>query len=408
VIPITKGAKAQTSIWKGKFIYLWLASIFSSLSISMYLTIEQWYVVHYLNLKSSLGIILMGTTIPRVLLMIVGGVIADKYRRSKIIFFSLLTRCFVLLLMALFYTNHLLSFSALFIFALLFGASDAFFWSARDSIIPGIVHKEKLVRANSVIQTTNQLSVMFGPVLGATLLSIFSYSTIFLIIAFTLLISIILLQFIKEEKTLKPKKISILRDLAEGINYVKGSPFLLTVMGTFIIVNLFFIGPLMLSIPILAEDRFKGNAFYLSVLQSSFASGMLLGAITMGWLNVKRHRGKLIISLILIEGLLLIIYSQAINLWLAAVILLVIGWCVSSINIPISSLIQEKTPSTIIGRVMSVNTMVSMGLIPVSYGLVSVLFSMNVGIKLILLCAGSVVVLFSLILFLKASDLKKA
>ncbi|MDD9791692.1 MFS transporter [Priestia megaterium] len=407
MIPITKEAKVRTGIWKGKFIYLWVASTFSSLSISMYLTIEQWYVVNYLNSKSSLGIILMATTIPRVLLMIIGGVVSDKYRRSKIIFFSLLTRCFMLLLMALFYTNNLLSLSALFIFALLFGASDAFFWSARDSIVPGIIHKEQLVRANSVIQTTNQLSVMFGPVLGATLLSLFSYSTIFLIIAFTLLISIILLQFIKEKKTLKPKKTSILRDLAEGINYVKDSSFLLTVMGTFIIVNLFFIGPLMLSIPILAEDRFKGNAFYLSILQSSFASGMLLGAIVMGWLNIKSNRGKLAISFILLEGLLLMIFSQGINLWLAAAILLAIGCCVSGINIPIVSLIQEKTPSTIVGRVMSVNTMVSMGLIPVSYGLVSTLLSINVDIKSILLCAGIVIILFSVLLFSKASDLKK-
>ncbi|ASB87395.1 MFS transporter [Bacillus sonorensis] len=408
MIPTSEEAAWQTSIWKGKFIYLWGASIFSSLSISMYLTIEQWYVVHYLNLKNSLGIILMATTIPRVLFMMIGGIAADQYSRSKIICFSLLTRCFILLLMALFYTNHVLTLSALFIFALLFGASYAFFWSARDSIVPGMIPKEQLVRANSVIQTTNQLSVMLGPVLGAALLSLFSYSTIFLIIAFALLISILLLRFVQEKKELTPKKSSLLRDLAEGIHYVKGSSFLLTVMGTFIIVNLFFIGPLMVSIPIIAEDRFEGNPFNLSMLQSSFAGGMLLGAIIMGWLNMKKQRGKLVIALILIEGLLLTAFSQATNLWLAAVSLLMIGCCVSSINIPLVSVIQEKTPSTIVGRVMSINTMVSMGLIPVSYGLVSALLNLQISVQFILLCAGSIIVWFSFILFLKASDLKRA
>ncbi|MDI3410000.1 MFS transporter [Bacillus sonorensis] len=63
-----------------------------------------------------------------------------------------------------------------------------------------MIPKEQLVRANSVIQTTNQLSVMLGPVLGAALLSLFSYSTIFLIIAFALLISILLLRFVQEKR----------------------------------------------------------------------------------------------------------------------------------------------------------------------------------------------------------------
>jgi len=50
--------------------------------------------------------------------------------------------------------------------------------------------------------------------------------------------------------------------------------------------------------------------------------------------------------------------------------------------------------------------MVSMGLIPVSYGLVSTLLSINVDIKSILLCAGILIILFSVLLFSKASDLK--
>lgn len=403
-----KEANVIMSVWHGKFIYLWVASMFSSLSISMYVTVEQWYVVNYLQAKSSLGIILIATTLPRVSLMFIGGIMADKYGRSRVIFLSLFTRFLMLLLMAMFYINDLLSFSALFVFALLFGASDAFFWPARDSIVPSIIPKDQLTKANSAIQTMNQLSVMLGPVLGATLLSLFSYSTTFLIIAFTLLLSIFLMHFIKEQKPLNPQKISLLKDLGEGIHYVKSSSFLLTVIGTFIVVNLFFIGPLILSIPTLAEDHFKGNAFYLSVLQSSFASGMLLGAVIMGWLNVKKKRGKLAILFIFLEGVLLTALSQAVSLWLAAVILFVIGCCVSGINISIVSLIQEKTPQAIIGRVMSINTMVSTGLIPLSYGLISIFLSMNVSINFILLCAGTVVVLSSLVLTLRASALKNS
>ncbi|MDN3362657.1 MFS transporter [Priestia megaterium] len=408
MLQIKKELQNKVSLWSVKFTFLWIASIFSSLSISMYLITEQWYVVNYLDLKNSLGLILTATTLPRVLLMLIGGVIADRHRRSKIIFLSLITRCIMLVIMAIFFSNSLLSLSVLFIFALLFGASDAFFWSARDSIIPKIVSKDQLVQANSVIQTTNQISVMLGPVVGAALLSFFSYSICFIIIATSLLVSALLVYFLKEEKSSEIKETTLIRDLRDGISFVKDSRFLLTIMGTFIIVNLFFIGPLMLSIPIIANDTFGGKAIYLSILQSSFATGMLLGAIIMGLLNIKKKRGILTISLVALEGILLIIYSQTNLLWLAALILLSIGICVSSINIPIVSLIQESTPTGIVGRVMSINTMVSMGLIPISYALVSALLNLSIDIRLILLYAGSIVLLFTLLLVFKASELKKA
>ncbi|WP_195780618.1 hypothetical protein [Priestia megaterium] len=67
MISKTKEANIITSVWHGKFIYLWVANMFSSLSIFMYVTAEQWHAVNYLHVKSSLGIILIAITLPRVL-----------------------------------------------------------------------------------------------------------------------------------------------------------------------------------------------------------------------------------------------------------------------------------------------------------------------------------------------------
>ncbi|WP_257964297.1 MFS transporter [Bacillus sp. UMB0728] len=407
MLSLKKIEQNKQSIWNGKLVLLWIGSVFSSLSISMYLTIEQWYVVDYLNLNKSLGVILMATTIPRVLLIMLGGVFADRYRRSKIIFMSLFSRSLILIVMSILFINDHLSLWVLFACALLFGASDAFFWSARDSIIPKIVSKEQLTKANSLIQTTNQITIMLGPFIGAALISFFSYSIAFIIMAAILFLGSVIIWFLREEKSKEIKESAILTDIKEGISYVKTSKFLLTVMGTFIVVNLFFVGPLMLSIPIMANENLGGKAVDLSILQSSFAGGMLLGAILMGVINVKKGRGKLVIFLVALEGVLLIIFSQTEIVWIASIVLLIIGVCVSSINIPIVSLIQETTPLSVVGRIMSINTMVSMGLIPISYGVVSSLLSFHISIKFILLSAGTVVLFFSIFLIIKASEFKK-
>ncbi|MDN4595195.1 hypothetical protein [Polycladomyces subterraneus] len=86
--------------------------------------------------------------------------------------------------------------------------------------------------------------------------------------------------------------------------------------------------------------------------------------------------------------------------------MLILGACISLINIPVISLVQEQTEKEKIGRVMSLSTMVSMGLIPISYGAVSGLLSTGIPISWILLFSGCVLFLFSALVFWKAKVLK--
>ncbi len=81
------------SLFKNRaFLFLWLSSTSSFLALSTYLFAEQWYVIRSLGQESALGIVMMVTLIPRVLLMTVGGVWADRFKRSKIMLVSSFTR----------------------------------------------------------------------------------------------------------------------------------------------------------------------------------------------------------------------------------------------------------------------------------------------------------------------------
>ncbi|CAH0346685.1 MFS transporter [Bacillus sp. CECT 9360] len=391
-----------------KFLRIWLASLFSGLSVSIYLLLEQWYIVNHLDLNKYLGIIMMATTLPRVLLMAFGGVLADRNKKTTIVFLSLLTRFILLLLMALLFEIGLLKIAPLFIFALLFGALDAFFWPARDSLMPSLIHKEQLIQANSFIQTTNQMSMVLGPVLGALLIKNFSYTIGFISIAFLLLIGAVLIFSVKEAPNESSQKSSsFIQDLLEGFKYVLESKFLIAIMITFIMTNLFFIGPLMLSIPLYADEKFGGEPFILSVLQSTFALGMVTGALLMGFLKIKVKRGSLIIGLLFLEGIALLLYSQLVYFWLSAIFLFIIGMAISSVNIPVISLVQETVVEDKLGRILSLMTMVSMGLIPISYALVSGLLNYNIDIVTILAIASSLIIALSIILFAKGTSLKE-
>src|SRR5699024_7712978 len=77
----------QTSIFKNKtFMLLLLAGIFAVTGFSMFLTTTSWYIIRTLDMPEMLGLVLIVVTVPRLVMMIYGGVLADNYKKSTIMF----------------------------------------------------------------------------------------------------------------------------------------------------------------------------------------------------------------------------------------------------------------------------------------------------------------------------------
>jgi MFS transporter, DHA3 family, macrolide efflux protein len=387
------------------FRLLLISSIFSSLSISMYLLIEQWYVINELDAPTLVGIVLAATTLPRVICMFFGGILADRQRKSRIIFFSLLVRCLLLMLAAFLADSNMLQFVQLVVFAVIFGISDAFFWPARDSIVPQIVPEANLAKANAMMQTINQLGVVLGPLAAALLLSRFSYAAVFCMVGASLLLGSLCQLMIKESKKESSIGSSLRTEMKEAIQFIKSSAILKLLMLTFIVDNLLYIGPLMLSIPLFAGNILEGDAFTLSFLQISFSGGIVIGGFLLSLFSIKKQ-GRWIAAVLLVEGVLLGIYGQSDSFIAVSLFLWLLGICVSAINIPVISLIQYNVPKHLIGRIISVSTLVSIGLVPLSYGIVSLLLLAGISILIILLVSSASIILFSSILLLQKNALR--
>ena len=105
--PLSSNENAMTAsnsplLQNRSFLFLWLSSTFSFLALSTYLFAESWYLLKVLNQEAALGIVMMVTMLPRVFLMTIGGVWADRIKRSKIMLFSSLTRCLLVIVMIIF------------------------------------------------------------------------------------------------------------------------------------------------------------------------------------------------------------------------------------------------------------------------------------------------------------------
>ncbi|ANU23348.1 MFS transporter [Planococcus donghaensis] len=389
------------------FIFLWLSSTASFLALSTYLFAEQWYIITVLEKESALGIVMMVTMIPRILFMTLGGVWADRFRRSRIMLLSSLVRCFLVLGMILLLQLSLLELWPLILFALSFGIVDAFFSPANTSLLPALVAKEVLPRSNSFIQSSNQIALFSGPMLGGWILSFGSFILLFAVIAGFLLLTFLFSSLIKEEKReTSISKPSTLSELKEGLSYVWNMPFLKNMLLILIIINFFFFGPLLMGIPLLVNSVLKGEVLDLSFLQSSYQGGMLAGAILVGILNWQKKRGLTMLVMIGVLGICLTFLGQIGFLWQGILLLVLMGILSSFINVTLISTIQAQSDPMKIGRVMSLVNASSNGLVPLSYAFVSLALVLQFTISNVMLVCGILIFVITIIYLFRSNIIK--
>ncbi|MGL6039769.1 MAG: MFS transporter, partial [Deefgea sp.] len=201
---------------------------------------------------------------------------------------------------------------------------------------------------------------------------------------------------------------SMLIELKEGVIYAVQTPILRALMLIYITANLLFMGPLALGIPIIVADYLKGEASTLSYLQSAFAAGMVLGGILLTIYPPSKKRLLMITVIIAIEGVLLSLLPLTPWIWAAVALQFLIGMGVAGNNVPMMSLIQQSADRDKLGRVMSLNNMVSMGLSPVSYAMVTALLAAQISITWIMPIFGLTMALVMIVLTIQLKVIRTA
>lgn len=398
----------HTSLIKNRtFVLLFAASIFAVTGFSMFLTTTTWYVITDLGLPSLLGIVLIVISVPRLLMMTYGGVLADNYKKSTIMFGTNLIQAILLLCITLLVWSDVMTLTFLMIFAGLFGMLDAFFGPASTSLLPKIVDRPQLQKANAYFQGVDQVSFILGPVLAGIIMEFFNVSTSFLAASVLVSLSalIILPPFIKEAAVENKVKQSQIENLKEGFNYVRQSNFLLIGMLVLITLNFFVFGTLHVAIPLLV-DIYGGTPINLSYMEMSLSIGMVFGTLILGRYIIGK-KGRVSLFGLLATVIFYIIFSFMDNLTLLPVMLLFIGFAMSFVFIPFFTAAQEITENRMMGRVMSLIFLAMNGFDPIAYALVSGLASLGIPVQFILLGFGTAGLLITTVIFVKAKEFQK-
>ena len=401
----------------GNFLFLWSGTVLSAFGDAAYFILIGWFVIDVTGSQLALGTVLTLGAVPRLVLMLVGGVVADRMSRKRLLVGSLLTRAGFLVLftfwLVLSFHGHL-QLWAVYGLAVAFGVVDAFYWPASGSIVPQVVSDGDLPVANSLVQTAQQISVVGGPLIAASLLWMGNYPLMFLVMAGLFGSGALCQSFLhlraggpgvltegdpslhsKKEKKRSP---NALREVVQGLHYVRKEQILWLIMLISMVINLFFFGPINVGLPALVHHLNWSGSLY-GELEASVGVGAVVGGLATGWLNGLRGHFRWVAPTAAVMGFSLgtvgLFHQPVVDLFLMGLA----GLSMSVVNIPILTYIQIITDRELLGRVMSLLTLMSIGLSPVSYALSGLVLQQGwLTDSWLIFVGGGVIGVFSLVL----------
>jgi MFS family permease len=342
------------------FRLVWLAALGSTIGTWMQQYAEGLLVFRltgskfYLALDTALG------QAPILLFMLIGGVIADRYDRRKLLTGSQLTQAFAAFsLTLLVFTNHVTIWHILF-FSFFAGCGQAFGGPAYQSLIPTLVPREHLPNAIALNSTQFNLSRVLGPMIGSAVLLFIGTAACFGLNGLSFFLVVFTLASLhlppappRPTEGHKP----IREDLAIGVNYVKTTRVVLSLVVLAAAAS-FLAQPLITLLPAIAATDFGWGPHLpetrLAILQACQGSGAIIGALTVGGIGRFKGMGRALIGLQVLMGILIIAFTNT-HIWLInCALMLVIGMTfMSMFSISFSS-IQLAVPDNIRGRVISI------------------------------------------------------
>lgn len=235
---------------------------------------------------------------------------------------------------------------------------SSFHWPAMQASTSLMVPKDQLSRVAGLNQTLKGVLNIAGPPLGALLMGIMSFAGIMLIDVGTAAIAILPLFFVlipqPERRDLTAETPSLWADMREGLRYMLNWPGLVVLIGAAMIFKI-ALTPAFSLVPLLVSEHFGGDAAQLSLVESTFGIGVVVGGVLLSiWGGFRR---KILTSMlgIIVAGLVMFLLGLVPSslFGLAIGIMFVVGLLIPLIDGPLMALLQGTVAPEMQGRVLT-------------------------------------------------------
>jgi MFS transporter, DHA1 family, staphyloferrin A biosynthesis exporter len=334
--------------------YFWVGTLVSNIGDWMDNVAFNWLMWELTGSGAFLGLLALFRAAPILVFTLFGGALADRMERRRLLQITQSAGMFLALLLSVLVLTDVVTVWQVFAIAAGRGIMMSINMPTRQAMLSDIVDREHLTNAIALNSATMNLTRVLGGSIGGILITLIGTGGVFMVngLSFTILIITLALMTIPPMAKVAQRR-SILRSIGDGLSYIKGSNILLSLI-ILALAPMIFGMPYMTLLPIFADEVLGiGNEGY-GVLVAFTGIGAMVGALTIAGTSNMRHRGRVMLIVMIAFGIMLFAFSRSADPTLSYALLLGVGAGQTTYMALNNTLLQTHASDEMRGRVMSV------------------------------------------------------
>jgi MFS family permease len=352
------------------FAVLWAGMTVSLVGDGIFLIAIAWESYVLWNAPAALSIVSIGMTVPTIAFLLFGGVVSDRCDRRLVMAAADGVRALAVGALAALVFAHQLRFWELVALVAVYGAGTAFFTPAFDAIVPDLLPAADLPAANALDQFVRPIALrLVGPVAGGGLVAA-SAGVAFALDAVSFAATFVAVLAIRPRQ--RPREHahpSAAAALAEGLRFVRSRTWLWGTLLSAGIAYLVFLGPAEVLLPFVVKNELHASAGTLGLVLAAGGVGAVGAAVLMGHRGHPRRDVTVMYATWTVATLAIAGYGLATAAWQLMLTCLVFNGLEAAGTIVWATIKQRHVPGALLGRVSSLDWLISIGLLPISFAL---------------------------------------
>jgi MFS family permease len=411
---VTAAEIGPANFWQRTFIALqypnyrlWFTGqLVSLVGTWMQITAQGFLVFELTQSPVYLGYVGFAAGIPSILLMLFGGVIADRVPRRNLLVITQSTMMILAVILAALTFSGIVQAWHIVLLALALGVANAFDAPAAQAFVLELVERKDLPNALALNATLFNLATVVGPTAAGLTYAAFGAAWCFTINAISFLAVIVaLLRMRLPPRELARRTQSALDQVKDGLRYIVARPILRTLLTVPAVAVLFSTAYATL-LPAWAVDVLGGNAATNGLLQSARGAGSLIGALMIAAVSHLGLQGRWLTIGTFVYPALLLVFAAIRWASLSFLVLAGVGWGGMLVYNMSNTLLQLHVSDEMRGRVMSISSMTMFGGMPLG-SLWSGALAQVVGPPLTIVTGALVMLAFAALFWLRAPQLRR-
>jgi hypothetical protein len=373
------------------FRLLWAGMTISLIGDGVFLVAMAWQAYELWNAPAALSLVGIGMAVPTIVFLLPAGILSDRLDRRSVMLYADTARALVIGGLAVLSVTGHLTFWELVVVVALYGVGTAFFTPAFEAIVPDIVPATDLAAANSLDQFVRPIALrLAGPALGGALVAALGLGGAFALDAASFLASAVAIFLMRPPAHPRSMHVeSSVGAVKEGFEFVRRRVWLWGTLLSAAIAYLAFMGPAEVLLPYVVKNELNGSASDLGLVFAAGGVGATLAALIMGQRGHPSRDVTLMYAAWTIATLAIAGYGLATAAWQLMVACLLFNALETAGLIVWATIKQRHVPGSMLGRVSSLDWLISIGLLPLSFALTAPITAL-VGVRATLI--GSAVI----------------